>query len=402
MGVKKLPILLLMALVLSVCAQVYAGIATLGGLRVSSTSQQSRFVFELSKPIYYHEFSLHGPERLVIDLRSTKLGTKFDHKTWRHTPLLNLRSSTSAKDQLRLVFDLPSGTRTKVFTLKAHDGKPYRLVVDLHSAVQSQLTPAKSPVPTPPKTQKPKPTVIKKVSRKPRDIIVVIDPGHGGKDPGATGARGTHEKDVVLTISKQLQQRINQEQGFKAILTRNADYYLSLRRRLNLAHQYKADMFVAIHADAYRHNRAHGASVYALSERGATSEAARWLAKRENESEFVGGLELADKDHLLREVLIDLSQTHTIGASLQMGTNVLHQMSKFTTLHHPSVEQAAFVVLKSPDIPSLLVETGFLSNPKEESKLTSKSYQNKLVNAIAEGIKSYFITHPPLNTKVAV
>jgi len=177
---------------------------------------------------------------------------------------------------------------------------------------------------------------------------------------------------------------------------------LSLRQRLNLAHKYKADMFVAIHADAYKHHNANGAAVYALSEHGATSEAARWLAQRENESELVGGVNLTDKDQLLRSVLIDLSQTYSIAVSLQMGSTILDQMGKFAKLHHSKVEQAAFVVLKSPDIPSLLVETGFLSNPSEEAKLRTPKYQGRVAVALMKGIKSYFVNHPPRGTTLAM
>jgi N-acetylmuramoyl-L-alanine amidase len=236
-------------------------------------------------------------------------------------------------------------------------------------------------------------------THKSKNIVIVIDPGHGGKDPGAAGMNGAREKDVVLRISKELCATLNQEPGFKAVLTRDRDIYLPLRQRLAIARKNHADMFVAIHADAYNHAQATGASVFALSQRGATSEAAKWLAEKENESEL-GGLssELADKDEMLRSVLIDLSQTHTIESSLKIGNNVLRHLGTFSRLHHPRIEQAAFVVLKSPDIPSILVETGFLSNPLEEAKLTDPDYQYHTAQAIKEGIKKYFMTYSPSGT----
>ena len=215
------------------------------------------------------------------------------------------------------------------------------------------------------------------------------------------GPRGNHEKKVVLAIAKQLQTQINRHKGFKAVLTRGDDRYLTLRYRLALAREYHGDMFVAIHADAYINATAHGASVFALSQRGATSEAARWLAERENQSELMGGVDLADKDRMLRSVLIDLSQTATISASLKMGSGIITHLRTIVPMHANHVEQAAFVVLKSPDIPSLLIETGFISNPTEEQQLIMRSHQIKLAKAIANGIVSYFETHPPRGSWLA-
>jgi N-acetylmuramoyl-L-alanine amidase len=225
-------------------------------------------------------------------------------------------------------------------------------------------------------------------------IIVVIDPGHGGKDPGASGKGGNKEKNVVLAISRHLRDLINREPGYRAILTRDGDYFIPLRQRLNIARSYKADLFIAVHADAINNPFANGASVFALSERGATSEAAKWLAERENQSEMIGVGDLSDKDQLLRSVLIDLSQTHTISVSLQMGNSVLQQLSRVTHLHNARVEQAAFVVLKSPDIPSLLIETGYITNPSQEQQLIQPYYQSQIASAILQGVKGYFSRHP--------
>lgn len=227
---------------------------------------------------------------------------------------------------------------------------------------------------------------------------MVIDPGHGGKDPGAIGRGGSHEKNIVLSISNYLKNWINQEPGFHAVLTRKGDYYLPLRTRLAIARKYKADMFIAIHADAWRNRDSHGVSIYALSQRGATSEAARWLAKRENASELMGGVALQDKSHMLKSVLISLSQSATIRSSLEIGAAMMRAIRHIATLHHPRVEQAAFVVLKSPDIPSLLVETGFISNPREERRLRNQAHQKKIAQAIMFGIQRYFISRPPRYT----
>lgn len=232
-----------------------------------------------------------------------------------------------------------------------------------------------------------------------RDIIVVIDPGHGGKDAGAIGYSGVQEKDINLAVAKYLQQAINANKGFKAILTRNSDYFIELRERLAIAHQHKADMFMAIHADAYMSPTARGVSIFALSQKGATSEAARWLAKKENESEL--GRNISDKNLSLKSVLIDLAQAATISASLEIGQSLLCGFNQFAHLHSRRVEQAAFVVLKSPDIPSLLVETGFISDPYEESRLHDPKYQQKVAACLASGVTEYFTNRPPRGTYLA-
>jgi N-acetylmuramoyl-L-alanine amidase len=223
-------------------------------------------------------------------------------------------------------------------------------------------------------------------------IIVIIDPGHGGKDPGAVGKNKTKEKTVVLAIAKNLQRELNQQPNIKAILTRNSDYFIPLRQRLKIARKFHGDLFVSIHADAYMNNYAHGASVYALSLRGATSEAARFLAQKENESEL--GQVIADKNQVLQSVLVDLTQKASITTSLDIGYMIINELSNFTALHHDVVEQAAFVVLKEPDVPSLLIETGFISNPEEEMKLRDKQYQQKIAMVLSSGIENYFAKHP--------
>lgn len=244
--------------------------------------------------------------------------------------------------------------------------------------------------------EKPKSVSIKGI----RDVIIVIDPGHGGKDSGAKGVNGTYEKNIVLAISKKLQQLIQQEPGMRAVLTRKGDYFISLRERLRIARKDKADLFIAIHADAFTNPNSSGASVFALSATGASSEAARWLAEKENYSEL-GGIPLTDKSDLLRSVLIDLSQTGIISLSLQLGHYLLKDMGKIARLHHGSVEQARFVVLKSLDIPSVLVETGFISNAQEEQRLSDPIYQAQLAEALFKGIRNYFKQYPPPGTRLA-
>lgn len=221
-------------------------------------------------------------------------------------------------------------------------------------------------------------------------MVIAIDAGHGGKDTGAIGPGHLQEKRVVLSIARRLYRLVNAEPGMRAVMTRNGDYYVGLRERLNIARKAKADLFIAIHADAYRNPRSHGASVYALSERGASSEAARWLAEKENYSEL-GGVNLAGKDNLLRSVLIDLSQTATTQASVRLGEDIIQHLGHFATLHHSHVELAPFVVLKSPDIPSILIETGFISNPREAKRLREPQYQQKLAHAIKLGVRRYFM-----------
>lgn len=236
-----------------------------------------------------------------------------------------------------------------------------------------------------------------------RDVVVVIDPGHGGKDPGAMGRDRRTEKQVVLAIALKLKQLIDRQPGMRAVLTRNGDYYIGLRQRMSIARRNNADIFIAIHADAFNNPASNGASVFALSQTGATSEAARWLAEKENHSEL-GGVNLAgldDQNGVIRTVLIDLSQTATIGASLQMGQRVLRQLDSVTRLHNNKVEQARFVVLKSPDTPSILVETGFISNPAEERNLMNPAYQARLSQAIFNGIKGYFSEYPPHGSRLA-
>jgi len=290
-----------------------------------------------------------------------------------------------------VVLDLKSAIKPRSFVLEPNQQYGHRLVVDLIDEKGRRVERAASP------------TVTQGASGK-RDIVIVVDPGHGGEDPGAIGPRGTREKDVVLRMSKTLADLINKQPGVAARLTRTGDYYIGLRNRTILARKHNADLFVSVHADAFRTPQPSGASVFALSQRGATSETARWLAQSENRSDLIGGgggLSLNGRDDMLAGVLLDLSMTASINASLGVGSSVLGKMGSVTKLHKPGVEQAAFAVLKSPDIPSILVEAGFISNPGEEKNLASEWYRHRLADAIMDGIHEYFQRTPPPGTLLA-
>jgi N-acetylmuramoyl-L-alanine amidase len=283
------------------------------------------------------------------------------------------------------VLELNGTVKPRSFFLKANEQAGDRLVLDLYDK-----EPRAAQAPTKSVQQSDK-----------RDIIIAIDAGHGGEDPGAIGPNRKREKDVVLAIAKELNALLKADKGFQPTMIRTGDYYISLRGRRDLARQRQADLFVSIHADAFKRKEARGASVYALSTRGATSTAASYLAQRENASDLVGGVSLSDKDDILAGVLADLSMTSTLDNSLQLGGKVLRNMDKIAKLHKKSVEQAGFAVLKSPDIPSILIETGFISNPSEAQLLASSSYQKKMARAIHAGIREWFLAHPPSGTLIA-
>lgn len=356
-------------------------------------------IFRINPIFYYHYFQLSHPNRLVFDFSNVHAIKFFGQYLLKKTPITRIRDAVRKKHELRIVFDLKHSVKVKTILLTPqHPVRDSQLVIDFdvptsvpYSFKNKHLhknTRSKKKVHSPVQSL----TQFPSWSHRSNNVVVVIDPGHGGSDPGATGLEGDHEKDVVLKIATYLQKDINHQPGFKAYLTRKGDYYLTLRQRLAIARQYRADIFIAIHADAYKNSKAHGATVFALSRRGATSEAARWLAKHENESELVGGLDLSDKNNLLKSVLINLSQTATIHASLRIGQEIIHALYQVGGLHHGHVEQAAFVVLKSPDIPSLLVEMGFVSNLREEKKLLTPVYQKRIATALMQGIRAYF-TH---------
>ena len=351
--------------------------AVLQTVNVEESAHKITVVCRIQGSFKHKTMVLTAPNRLVLDLENTRTQVNVTRLVTGRGLIQNVRRGQPNPHTLRLVFDVKGAVVAKT--------------VSQHNGLTLVLTPKSSIASTP------KPT-----HHTLRNIIVVLDPGHGGKDPGARGPRGVLEKNVVLTIAKRLKQEIDRQPGMHAVLTREGDYYIGLRKRLAIARRHNADVFVAIHADAFNNPRSHGASVFALSQRGASSEAARWLAEKENYSEL-GGVNLSrlgDQSGMIRTVLIDLSQTATIGASLQMGGRVLQSLGQLTSLHNQHVEQARFVVLKSPDIPSILVETGFISNPYEASNLTNPYYQTRLTQALFRGLKSYFWAHPPSGTLV--
>ena len=372
-------------------------------VQVKNSAHALTATFYLSAATQYRAFMIHHPDRFVVDLKNVKTFQELHFPYEAKATINSFRYATHHDGVFRMVFGLnfPSKPLTRVLSSDFNHRERLQIIFQRTEKIFSPLLPA-------PKKEKQyhQKTVITDTdfdanNKSHRPIIVVIDPGHGGKDPGAAGINGTKEKNIVLSISKILQQDIDKKRGFHAVLTRTGDYYLTLRQRLRIAREDKADMFVAIHADKWRNTQARGVSVFALSQRGATSEAARWLAHRENKSELMGGVQLQDQSHLLKSVLINLSQSATIRDSLQIGTDVLQSVKPIATLHHSTVEQAAFVVLKSPDIPSLLIETGFLSNPREECRLSSASYQHQLASAITHGIDEYFSEYPPRGTWVS-
>ncbi|MCC5791868.1 MAG: N-acetylmuramoyl-L-alanine amidase [Legionellaceae bacterium] len=346
----------------------------------------------------YKLFSLHHPERIVLDLSHTQSSVK-ENLSPDHTPQIRkIRIGQQADNRLRLVFEVDRAYQTRL-EKKQGAAQVHQLLVTLQAKAASK----EKALPLQNDANKAKhlsPQGL--VPNRLRDVIVVLDPGHGGKDPGAIGPARHCEKNLVLAIAQKLKQIIDKQPGMQAVLTRKGDYYIGLRERLQIARKADADIFVAIHADAFINQQSNGASVFALSPTGATSEAARWLAEKENYSEL-GGVNLAelnDDNGMVRSVLIDLSQTATISASLNIGQKLLQSLGKMTRLHNEKVEQARFVVLKSPDIPSVLVETGFISNPKEERNLSNPHYQSRMAQAMFQGIKAYFWEFPPYGSRV--
>ena len=353
-------------------------------VRLWRAPDHTRIVFDLTGPSDHKLIVLNNPSRIVLDMENASLKADLDALKLDNTPVTRLRSGVRDGDDLRVVLDISAAVDPRSFALKANEKAGERLVLDLYDK-QTKAPAVKKSV---------------KQSAK-RDIIIAIDAGHGGEDPGALGPKKLREKDVVLRIARELNALLKADKGFNPTMIRSGDYYVSLRGRRDLARKRQADLFISIHADAFKRKEASGASVYALSTRGATSTAASYLAQRENSADLVGGVSLSDKDDVLAGVLADLSMTSTLDTSLKLGGTVLRNVDSVAKLHKNSVEQAGFAVLKSPDIPSILVETGFISNPGEAKKLATSSYQKKMARAIHRGIKDWFLAHPPSGTLIA-
>ncbi|AHE68209.1 N-acetylmuramoyl-L-alanine amidase [Legionella oakridgensis ATCC 33761 = DSM 21215] len=381
------------------CNTMFA--ATLTSIAIKDQKDKTSVVFSLQGSFSYKLFTLENPSRVVIDFAQTATTINLQTLAKNHPLISHVRSGHPDTQTLRIVFDVNHSIQIN----KTQSAGLLQLeLLEKNTGVHGARanTPVANPAVVKAYTAKLPVKTRHTPPRSLRDVIIVLDPGHGGKDPGAIGPNRHVEKDVVLSIALKLKEIINKEPGMRAVLTRTSDYYVGLRERLHIARKYNADVFVSIHADAFINQHSNGVSVFALSQTGATSEAARWLAEKENYSEL-GGVnlsELDDKNNLVRTVLIDLSQTATISASLQIGSTVLQHLDKITNLHHEKVEQARFVVLKSPDIPSILIETGFISNPHEEKNLTSSAYQARLTQAIFQGIKRYFFAHPPYGSRI--
>ncbi|MDX1500161.1 MAG: N-acetylmuramoyl-L-alanine amidase [Woeseiaceae bacterium] len=361
-----------------------ADAATVENIRVWSESGKTRIVLDLSRPVEHNIFTLGNPNRLVVDLKDGRLADSLKSLPRAVGSIREIRTGRRADGHLRVVLDLNDNVRSRSFTAGPNDRYGDRLVIDLQRTGTPQAVKRAS-----------------EAYRPGRDIVIAIDPGHGGHDPGAVGRGRTKEKHVALAVSKELANRVNAERGMRAVLIRTGDYYVDHRRRMAIAREAQADLFVSIHADAVNDRRANGATVYALSLKGASDEEARLLAERENAAVRIGGVSLDDKDPVLAEVLLDLSQNAALSASLDVGSHVIGELSKIVRVRRRTVQQAGLLVLKSPDMPSILVETAYISNPQEERLLNDRHHQGKLATAILAGIRNYFYTNPPPDTLVA-
>jgi N-acetylmuramoyl-L-alanine amidase len=352
-------------------------------IRLWAGPDSTRLVLDLSGAAQHNLQILKNPDRVVLDVANARLAGGA-HTAPATGAVKQLRVARRPSGELRLVLNLARPVQAKSFLAAPNHRYGYRLVIDLGSN-QSSETPVKAEH-APPDA---------------RDLIIAIDAGHGGEDPGAIGKNGTREKDVVLAIARELALKINAEPGMRAVLTRNGDYFVPLRDRMRRARAQQADLFVSIHADSIRDRRVDGSSVYILSQRGATDEASRWLAERENASDLIGGVSLDDKDDVLASVLLDLSQSASLSASRVAAERVLRQLNRVGEVRKPQVQQARFMVLKSPDVPSMLVETAYISNPQEEVRLRGAVHQAKLAAAIHQGVRDYFYANPPAGTRIA-
>lgn len=362
-----------------------AGAAIVDNVRLWSGPEGTRVVFELSSAVEHRVFALTNPDRVVIDLPSTSVTSALGLPEAKGV-VTAVRTGPRPGGELRVVLELNQAAKPKTFLLAPNDSYGHRLVVDLVAGDAAAPVVRRAPA---------APT------DRGRDVVIAIDAGHGGEDPGASGHGGVREKDVVLSIARKLRDEVNAQPGMRAVLIRDGDYFVSHRKRMEIAHQARADLFLSIHADSYRDSTAKGATVYVLSDKGASDEAAQLLAQRENASDLIGGVSLADKDQLLARVLLDLSQNAALSASTAASQRLIRRMSAVTAMRRTQVQQAPFLVLKSPDIPSVLVETAYISNPREEASLRSARYQASLATALRQGIVDYFTANPPQGSHFA-
>jgi N-acetylmuramoyl-L-alanine amidase len=372
----------------------YAQQINVNSLRYTTTPKQNRMLFDVTASPEHRVFVMDNPSRLVIDIKNAQLERPLHQPSVAHPLFTRVRAGTKNNTDLRIVVDLKTPISSKNFSLKSNNSDDHQLVIDLFNkeAIVATKTEDIEAI----KLATGKSTKLTRGN----SIVVAIDPGHGGDDPGAHGPRGTEEKKVTFAIAKKLEALINGQPGMKAVMVRKGDYYVGLRDRMQIARAAKADLFVSIHADAFQDTQVKGASVYTLSTSGASSEAARWLADSENASDLVG-VSLNDKEDVLASVLLDLSQTATQEASVNIANHVLKCFDNVEELHKASVQKAGFIVLKSPDIPSILVETAFISNPSEEQNLLTARYQSKMANAIFKGVRNYFRQSSPVDNRIA-
>jgi N-acetylmuramoyl-L-alanine amidase len=422
------------ALFVSVVTPLPALASQILAVRVWPSEDYTRVTLENDSDLKVTHFVVKNPERLVVDIEGIDLNSTLKDLVAKIQPndpyIKQVRVGQNRPSVVRLVFDLKDEIKPQVFTLAPVGEYKYRFVIDLYPAAppdpiaaliqkgewnkESPATPPLAQAPAAP--PKPDPAPLAEIKPQPEDkternpkvvpdeprmqltrmITIALDPGHGGEDPGATGARGNREKDVVLSIAKRLKRKIEQYPNMRVMLTRDADFFVPLGQRVVKARKVQADLFVSIHADAFVQPTARGSSVFALSEKGASSTAARWLANKENSADLIGGVNIKTHDRQLASVLLDLSTTAQINDSLRVGNAVLKEIGGINKLHKGAVEQAGFAVLKAPDIPSILIETAFISNPEEEAKLTDERYQEQMADAILTGIRNYFAKNPPL------
>jgi N-acetylmuramoyl-L-alanine amidase len=357
-------------------------------MRVWPSPEKVRVVFDLSDAVKYSLFTLRNPDRVVLDVRNARLDGSLVSKNLEASPINRVRYAPRRKTDLRIVLDLRRFLKPESFLLPPNSKYGHRLVVDLRGHARTHSL-----------AHKPHKSVNSKAGGQ-RNLVVAIDAGHGGEDSGAVGYRKILEKDVVLAIARELHKRLKKP-GYQPVLIRDGDYYVGLRQRTEIARKARADLFISIHADAFKNKEANGASVFALSKRGASSETARWIAQQENSADLVGGINVSRREGMVAKTLLDLAMTNTLRSSLDVGGKMLGAMGGISRLHKPQVEQAAFLVLKSPDIPSVLVETGFITNPADARRLANPRYQKHIARALQQGTEAYFRGHAPAGTRIA-
>jgi len=380
---------ILLVIIISYAGAIWADPAQIEHIRIWAAPESTRVVFDLSGSVSHKLVMLSDPFRAVVDIEGADLTGEVVQPQSSDRYVRRIRNARH-DNNLRIVLDLKKFAVANVFELSPNQQYGHRLVVDLNADEDEQVSKEIA--------QDFEASSVNQL----REVVIAVDAGHGGEDPGSIGPSKTYEKHVVLSIARKLVDKINNVNGMRGVLIREGDYYLKLRDRIEKARKNKADLFISIHADSFREPNVAGSSVYVLSQRGASSEHAKWLAERENASDLIGGVKLDDKDNVLRSVLLDLSQTASLEASIDVADRVLGDLKKVGKLHKRKVESAAFMVLKSPDIPSILVETAYISNPAEERKLKSSEYQDKLASAIRDGLQSYFRVNQLDNTLMAM